>query len=113
MDFKDISPELREKAKACTSPEELLELAKREGYKLSEDELESASGGRAWSGSFGDSRESVDSSLAHVKYPNEGTGVDMPEGWLGVPYWCWLALAVLVVLVAVIVWSRKKKRTDE
>ena len=48
-----------------------------------------------------------------VKYPNEGTGVDMPEGWLGVPYWCWLALAALVVLVAIIVWSRKKTRTDE
>ena len=47
MDFEnlDISPELREKAKACTSPEELLALAKREGYKLSETELESVSGG--------------------------------------------------------------------
>ena len=48
-----------------------------------------------------------------VKYPNEGTGVDRPEGWLGVPYWCWLALAALVVLVAIIVWSRRKTRTDE
>ena len=43
----DISPELREKAKACKSPEELLALAKREGYKLSEAELEAVSGG--WS----------------------------------------------------------------
>lgn len=33
MDLKnlDISPELMEKAKACTSPEELLALAKKEG----------------------------------------------------------------------------------
>ena len=30
MDFNDISPELREKAKACTSPEELMALAKSE-----------------------------------------------------------------------------------
>ena len=42
----DISPELREKAKACTTPEELLALAKREGYKLSDAEMESVSGGR-------------------------------------------------------------------
>ena len=41
----DISPELREKAKACTSPEELLALAKKEGYKLSEEELSAVSGG--------------------------------------------------------------------
>ena len=42
----DISPELREKAKACTTPEELLALAKKEGYKLSDAEMESVSGGR-------------------------------------------------------------------
>ena len=45
----DISPELREKAKECTSPEELLALAKKEGYKLSEAEIEAVSGG-GWSG---------------------------------------------------------------
>ena len=47
MDFKELSPELREKAKACTNPEEMLALAKSEGYKLSEAELEAVSGG-AW-----------------------------------------------------------------
>ena len=47
MDFKDLSPELQEKAQSCQSPEELLELAKKEGYKLSEEELESVAGG--WS----------------------------------------------------------------
>ena len=48
MDFEnlDISPELREKTKACTTPEELLALAKREGYKLSDAEMEAVSGGR-------------------------------------------------------------------
>ena len=50
MDFNDLSPELRKKAQACTSPEELLALAKQEGYKLSEDELSAVSGGKAWSG---------------------------------------------------------------
>lgn len=51
MDFNnlDISPELREKAKACTSPEELFALAKKEGLKLSEKDLEAVSGG-FWSG---------------------------------------------------------------
>ena len=47
----DISPELREKAKACTSAEELLALAKTEGYKLSEAELEAIAGG-GWSCSY-------------------------------------------------------------
>jgi len=51
MDFNDknISPELREKAMACQTPEELLALAKKEGYKLSEAEIEAVSGG-GWSG---------------------------------------------------------------
>ena len=47
MDFEnlDISPELREKAKACKSPEEILALAKKEGYKLSDAEMEAIAGG--------------------------------------------------------------------
>jgi len=49
MDFKDISPELREKAMACKIPEEMLALAKAEGYKLSEEELAAVSGGGGWS----------------------------------------------------------------
>ena len=48
MENMEISPELREKAKACKTPEELLALAKKEGYKLSEEEMESVSGG-GWS----------------------------------------------------------------
>ena len=67
MDFKDfeIAPELREKAKACTSPEELLALAKSEGYKLTERDMEAVSGG-SWNscGMFdanhGDSRSDID-----------------------------------------------------
>ena len=49
MDFKDLSPELREKAKACQTPEEMLALAKAEGYKLSEEELGAIAGGGGWS----------------------------------------------------------------
>ena len=47
MDYKniEISPELREKARECKTPEEMLALAKREGYKLSEAEMEAVSGG--------------------------------------------------------------------
>jgi sortase B len=48
-----------------------------------------------------------------VKIPNFGTGVDTQEGWLGVPYWCWLALGVLAVLCVIIVRVRKAKRVVE
>lgn len=48
MNFDDLTPELREKVQACKTPEELLELAKSEGYELSDEELESISGGRKW-----------------------------------------------------------------
>ena len=41
----DISPELREKAAACKTPDELLELARQEGYELSDEELSGISGG--------------------------------------------------------------------
>ncbi|MBQ9002132.1 MAG: Nif11-like leader peptide family natural product precursor, partial [Eggerthellaceae bacterium] len=43
LENMDISPELRDKAKACKTPEELLALAKSEGYKLSETEMEAVS----------------------------------------------------------------------
>ena len=45
LENMDISPELREKAKACKTPEELLALAKKEGYKLSDEEMQAVSGG--------------------------------------------------------------------
>lgn len=55
MDINEmnISPELRKKAAACKTPEELLALAKQEGYKLTEEELEAMSGGRDWGESCG------------------------------------------------------------
>lgn len=47
MDFNDIAPELREKAKNCKTAEELIELAKDEGLELSDEQIEAISGG-AW-----------------------------------------------------------------
>lgn len=44
-----------------------------------------------------------------VKIPNLGTGVDLQEGLLGVPTWCWIVLLVFVVLVAVVVRERGRR----
>jgi hypothetical protein len=44
----NIPEELRKKAEAASSPEELLSLAKEQGYELSPDMLESVSGGSSW-----------------------------------------------------------------
>ena len=49
MKFEDLTPEQKEKALACKTSAELLELAKAEGIELSDKELEEISGG--WVGS--------------------------------------------------------------
>jgi predicted ribosomally synthesized peptide with nif11-like leader len=48
MDLKSLDPELRAKVKACGTPEEILALAKEEGYTLTDGELEQISGGGLW-----------------------------------------------------------------
>lgn len=48
MNFDELSPELQEKLKACETPEDILALAKEEGYELNEDELSAISGGGSW-----------------------------------------------------------------
>lgn len=45
MNIEDLSPDMLEKAKACKTPEEMLELAKDAGYELSDEELNALSGG--------------------------------------------------------------------
>lgn len=45
MNFEDLTPEQLEKAKACTSSEELSALAIEVGVELSDEELQSLSGG--------------------------------------------------------------------
>ena len=44
-DFKDLTPEQLEKARACKSPDELVELAKSEGVELNDEQLEAIAGG--------------------------------------------------------------------
>ena len=63
MKLEDLSPEQIEKAKACKSGEELAALAKKLGYELSDEELESIGGGVDWKKANcpGDDCESHDS----------------------------------------------------
>ena len=46
MDFENLPTELQEKAKACTTVEELAALAAAEGIELSDEALEGVAGGR-------------------------------------------------------------------
>ena len=48
MDFENLSPELKEKALACKSTDELFELAKSEGIELSDEQIAAISGGQSW-----------------------------------------------------------------
>ena len=48
MNFEELTPAQREKAIACKTPEDILALAREEGYQLSDDELEAISGGKIW-----------------------------------------------------------------
>ena len=45
MNFQDLSPELKEKARACETAEELAALAAESGVELTKEELEEVSGG--------------------------------------------------------------------
>lgn len=53
MNISDLSPELQEAVKTCKTPDELIALAKAEGYELSDEELAAVSGGGVW-GAVGD-----------------------------------------------------------
>lgn len=49
MNFEDLkNPEFQEKLKSIKTPEELLALAKEEGYELSDEKLQAVSGGDGW-----------------------------------------------------------------
>ena len=46
MNFEDLKdPELQEKLKSAKTAEDILELAKEEGYELADEDLDSVSGG--------------------------------------------------------------------
>ena len=46
--FEGISDEVKAKAIACKTPEEILELAESEGMPLTMEDLEEVAGGHAW-----------------------------------------------------------------
>ena len=48
MNFDDLTPSQQERVRNAKTPDELLELAKEEGYELSDEELESINGGMMW-----------------------------------------------------------------
>ena len=48
MKLEDLTTEQQNKVLACKTPEDLLVLAKEEGYELSDEELQSVSGGKEW-----------------------------------------------------------------
>ena len=45
MDFEALTDEQKEKARMCTTYDELLKLAEGEGIELTDEQLESVSGG--------------------------------------------------------------------
>ena len=45
MNINDLTPEQMAKLQECTTPEEILALAKEEGRELTDDEIEAISGG--------------------------------------------------------------------
>lgn len=49
MNFDELkSPGLQAKLKGAGTPEELLALAREEGFELSDEELDAVSGGKDW-----------------------------------------------------------------
>lgn len=49
--YDELSDELKEKAAACTSADELLKLAEDNMIALSDEEIEAVSGGKLWGSS--------------------------------------------------------------
>ena len=45
MDYKDLTAEQKERARACKTMEDFVALAQEEGVDLSDDQLEAVSGG--------------------------------------------------------------------
>ena len=45
MNYDELTDEQKAAARACKTPEELLALAKQEGYEISDEDLEAVAGG--------------------------------------------------------------------
>ena len=74
MKFEDLTPEQQAEAKSCKSPAEMLSLAKKLGYPLSDDELDAVAGG---DGEWGD--------MADCGIDSHGFTCD---GWTCSDMWC-------------------------
>ena len=48
MDLSNISDELQEKVRECSTPEEMLALVANEGVELNDEQLEQIAGGAVW-----------------------------------------------------------------
>lgn len=48
MDFNDLTPEQKERVRACKTSEEIAALAEEEGYDLSDEQLDAIAGGSGW-----------------------------------------------------------------
>ena len=48
MDFNDLTEEQKAKVRACSTPEELVALARNEGIELTDEQLDDLSGGEKW-----------------------------------------------------------------
>ena len=46
MDFDDMSQEMKDRARACKTADEVLKLAREEGIELSDAELDQIAGGK-------------------------------------------------------------------
>ena len=53
MKHDDRSPEQAAKAQTCKTPENALALAKEEGLKLTDEEMEAVTGGSTWNANSG------------------------------------------------------------
>ena len=48
MEFRVANEELKAQLESCNGPDDILALAKEEGYELTDEDLEAASGGDFW-----------------------------------------------------------------
>ena len=81
MNFDDLrNPELQEKLRNASSPEELLAIAKESGFELTDEQLEAVSGGEYDWGCF-DKRQCIDvCSKYHSEWIYECWKYKQPDG---------------------------------
>ena len=63
MSFENVPDNMRKRAEACKTPEELLALAAEEGYELTDEELQAIDGGTFFADCTWDQCTDVDCKL--------------------------------------------------